>query len=443
MTARLFQPGWFPEPKRHITEADEWTEMPDGRGNIILTAIAGAMRKQGMDYPTLLRQLLLVNKTTMTRDPMPGEMVEQIARSVCRYDPDPDIEIELVDEEAAAVEEENDPNADELFTPFSLLPDPTPIEWLWHPYIPAGRLVMIEGREGIGKGMMAVWLAMRTITGAPYVPGGEVRDPRPVLWFSSEDDPRDDIQPRLLAAGALKGQHEEILFQDLRAGNWAFPKNLNTLEKRIRRYQPGMVIFDPGRSYLAPKSGEESFNNEAALRPGMQALLHTAQDFNVTIVFVHHQNKRGEGTARERSTGSGVFRQVARQVLTLEMVGTNRALAIDKANHIDMANTVHSWDVREVPGTGVAQFVLGGKLPDFKTIDEWRETMQKGEGEIKVEMSLDDLKEAMRGIDCDTIAPAAAQIAKDLGVTVAKATTLRRAAVSAGLIDQHNRWKGC
>lgn len=98
---RPFNPAWLPAsygaaPVSH--EDESWSEMPDGRGNNTMAALGGAMRKQGMDVVTIVKCLSAINRITMTRDPMSQAEVIEIARSVGRYAPRPDIDIELDDE---------------------------------------------------------------------------------------------------------------------------------------------------------------------------------------------------------------------------------------------------------------------------------------------------------------------------------------------------------
>lgn len=90
-----FPTALLPTKRSAVSEGEEWSEMPEGRGNNTMTAIAGAMRRQGMNRQTILKVLLVINKLTMTQDPMPSEDVALIASSVCRYKPDPDIDLEL------------------------------------------------------------------------------------------------------------------------------------------------------------------------------------------------------------------------------------------------------------------------------------------------------------------------------------------------------------
>jgi hypothetical protein len=98
-----FHPPWASDfIVRHGADSQDsevWDEMPDGIGNNTMTALAGTMRKQGMALPTMVRCLAAINKITMTTDPMPKEMIVEIARSVSRYEVDPFLtEIEFDDE---------------------------------------------------------------------------------------------------------------------------------------------------------------------------------------------------------------------------------------------------------------------------------------------------------------------------------------------------------
>jgi hypothetical protein len=98
---RPFDPSWLPASygTAQVTHEDEaWSEMPDGRGNNTMAALGGAMRKQGMDVVTICKCLSAINRITMTRDPMSQAEVIEIAKSVGRYAPRPDIDIELADE---------------------------------------------------------------------------------------------------------------------------------------------------------------------------------------------------------------------------------------------------------------------------------------------------------------------------------------------------------
>lgn len=100
---RNFDPSWLPESfgatQQDRSNVESWDEMPDGRGNNTMASFAGAFRKQGMSPRTIARCLGAINRITMTADPMPIEMLVEITKSVSRYKPMPDIDIEVVDED--------------------------------------------------------------------------------------------------------------------------------------------------------------------------------------------------------------------------------------------------------------------------------------------------------------------------------------------------------
>ena len=74
---------------------------------------------------------------------------------------------------------------------------PRPVEWLWWPYIPFGKITAVAGQMGQAKSLFTVRLASAATTGhgVNTTPGG-------VIMLSAEDDAEDTIRPRLEAAGA-------------------------------------------------------------------------------------------------------------------------------------------------------------------------------------------------------------------------------------------------
>jgi AAA domain len=66
---------------------------------------------------------------------------------------------------------------------------PQTVEWLWHPYIPLGKISMVAGQMGQAKSLLTAWLAADTA-------------PHGAIMLSAEDDVADTIRPRLEAQGA-------------------------------------------------------------------------------------------------------------------------------------------------------------------------------------------------------------------------------------------------
>ena len=80
------------------------------------------------------------------------------------------------------------------------------IDWFWPSRFALGKIGLVAGLPDYGKGQIAAFLAAAA-TSKVALPCNEGPAPQGrVLWFNAEDDVRDTIMPRLLAAGADPGR---------------------------------------------------------------------------------------------------------------------------------------------------------------------------------------------------------------------------------------------
>ena len=84
--------------------------------------------------------------------------------------------------------------------------EPQEVVWLWEPYIPLGKLTILEGDPGVGKTWLALQLTAIISLGEPFPVGNgiptERREPSNVIYLSAEDGLGDTLRPRLDKAGA-------------------------------------------------------------------------------------------------------------------------------------------------------------------------------------------------------------------------------------------------
>jgi hypothetical protein len=73
-----------------------------------------------------------------------------------------------------------------------------------------------------------------------------------------------------------------------------------------------LIVFDPLPDYVAADE-----NNSAEVRAALVPLARLAQEKNVAVLAVLHQNKKNDLTAVQRIGGSGAFAQIARTVLAI------------------------------------------------------------------------------------------------------------------------------
>lgn len=392
-------------------DTDEYDEIPDGRRNDTLAGIGGYLRRQGFSFDLINNTLHGINKLAMTSDPMSQQEVTAIAKSVSRYDVQPDWDIEL--------DGELDP--DTVLQWMADMHMPPPPKWHWKPYLPQSRLVLLDGSEGIGKGLFCAYLAT-LLTGR----GGTV------LWASTEDDPEEDIQRRLLAAGYDRETSAPIGFFTV---DPKFPTHIEPLEQLIAQHGAQMLVLDPGRSFLAPPDGvRASFNDEAAIRPGLESLNKLAKRTGCAIVFVHHWNKNTQTTTQYRAGGSGAFAQVVRHRITLAWHGPtdggSGAFEVSKSN-IGPKGHVHGYGVTPIPKFDTASFELTDPLDDFSDIGEWLKAQESGEDTIELDR-VEDILERITNLPPGGPVPAVAALQAEFGVKRKQAQD-----VIAQLLDMH------
>ena len=76
------------------------------------------------------------------------------------------------------------------------------VDWLWYPYIPYGKITILQGDPGEGKSTMMMQLAALITNGKAMPDGSGDKIPGNVIYQAAEDGIEDTIKPRLEAAGA-------------------------------------------------------------------------------------------------------------------------------------------------------------------------------------------------------------------------------------------------
>ena len=84
---------------------------------------------------------------------------------------------------------------------YSNIPE-TEVDWLWYPYIPFGKLSVLNGDPGNGKSTLMMNIIAAASSGGFVPDGRKMKKPIHVIYQCSEDSAGDTIKPRLIAAGA-------------------------------------------------------------------------------------------------------------------------------------------------------------------------------------------------------------------------------------------------
>lgn len=186
------------------------------------------------------------------------------------------------------------------------------IEWLWYPFIPYGKLTIIQGDPGDGKTTMVLNLAAKLSKGEALDENMKVTEPVNVIYQTAEDGLADTVNPRLELAGA---DCERIIVID------ESDKSLSMVDERLEqaivRTGARLLILDPIQAYLG---GGMDMNRANEARDMTKKLGALAEKTKCAIILIGHMNKASGNKAAYRGMGSIDFFAVARSVLLVGRV---------------------------------------------------------------------------------------------------------------------------
>ena len=171
----------------------------------------------------------------------------------------------------------------------------TSVEWLWFPYIPFGKLTIIQGNPGEGKTYFAMMLTA-ACTNRKLFPNMEDIEPFNVIYQTAEDGMGDTIKPRLVEAGAdlsrvmvIDDSEEVLTLSDDR------------IEKAVRQNHVRLVIIDPVQAFIG---ADVDMNRANEVRPVFRKLGMIAEKTSCAIVLIGHLNKSSGTQSTYRGLGS-------------------------------------------------------------------------------------------------------------------------------------------
>jgi predicted ATP-dependent serine protease len=186
------------------------------------------------------------------------------------------------------------------------------IAWLWYPFIPYGKLTIIQGDPGDGKTTLVLNIAAKLSKGSGLDREMKTMESINVIYQSAEDGLSDTIKPRLEQAGA---DCENIIVID------ESMKSLSMIDERLEeaviRTKAKLLILDPIQAYLG---GGMDMNRANEARDMTKKLAALAEKYQCAIVLVGHMNKAAGNKAAYRGMGSIDFFAVARSVLLVGRV---------------------------------------------------------------------------------------------------------------------------
>ena len=226
----------------------------------------------------------------------------------------------------------------------------TPVEWLWKPYLPFGKLSVLQGNPGEGKTYFAMHLAA-ACTNGKLLPNMERMEPFNVIYQTAEDGLGDTVKPRLIEAGAdldrvlvIDDSEVQLTLSDER------------IEKAIIENNARLVIIDPIQAYLG---ADVDMNRANEVRPIFMRLGQVAQRTGCAILLIGHLNKAAGMQSLQRGLGSIDIAAAVRSVLFIGKLKHDPTMRI----------LTHEKSSLAPPGVSLA-FSLGDE-GGFRWVDEY------------------------------------------------------------------------
>ena len=191
------------------------------------------------------------------------------------------------------------------------------IDWLLYPFIPFGKVTIVQGDPGEGKTTMMLQIIAKLTKGEAVLPSDSdesdleektmALEPVNVIYQTAEDGLGDTIKPRLLSAGAdcsrvmvIDDNDQALTMMDAR------------LEEAIIKTNARLVVLDPIQGFLGTAVDMHRANE---IRPLMKRVAVLAEKYHCAIILIGHMNKNSNGKSSCRGLGFIDFRAAARSVL--------------------------------------------------------------------------------------------------------------------------------
>ena len=195
----------------------------------------------------------------------------------------------------------------------------TEVSWLWYPYIPFGKLTILQGNPGEGKTYFAMQLTAACTTGKA-LPNMTLLEPFNVIYQTAEDGLGDTVKPRLMEAGA---DLTRVLVID--DGDSPLTLSDDRIERAIAENQAHLLIIDPIQAFLG---ADVDMNRSNEVRPVFRRLSDIAQRHACAIILIGHLNKTVGAQSTYRGLGSIDMTAAVRSLLFIGRVKNDPATRV-------------------------------------------------------------------------------------------------------------------
>lgn len=262
-------------------------ESEPGR-DVVLTSMAGSMRRRGFQVNEILAALREVNRRC--EPPLPDATLEKIAASVGRYAPS-DPALRMVVEKGEVAAEVGGWRWRPIDSRALANDTPKP-EWLVSRTLVSGMPLVIGGPQKALKTSIAVDLCVSLATGTPFLGKFAVPTQRRVAVISGESG-----RWALMEAASRVCRSKQVKLEDVDV-RWQFnlprlnePAHLDELRDGIEKDGIEFVVIDPLYLALLPGEKDATASNLFATGPLLLGVASACIEAGATPALCHHATK--------------------------------------------------------------------------------------------------------------------------------------------------------
>jgi putative DNA primase/helicase len=193
------------------------------------------------------------------------------------------------------------------------------VSWFWEPYLPLGKIILLDGDPSCGKTYLALKIAAAVTTrddlpqyGAPMIK----HKPANVLFMTGEDALGDTIKPRFAKVGGddskffvIQGLIVKQDGEDLQSA--ISLQHIPQLTQAMETYKPKLWIVDPFSAFLG---ADVDLHRDNEMRPILERIGKLAEKHKCAVILIRHLNKSSLA-AQYRGMGSIAISASARSIL--------------------------------------------------------------------------------------------------------------------------------
>lgn len=324
-------------------------QIPEGSRNAELTRRAGLYRRIGMS-PSAIEAALRVDNVAMCATPLPDKEIATIAKSVGRYEPDPDASGTPVSPPARSLPSMLIlPNGGEVMSDEDFFARCNlEVAWQIEGFVQCGGLMLLSALPKVGKSELARNMAKAVSGGEPFL--GRRTKKGKVLWIGLAE-PEQTLRAAIETAGLAGRGISWVTSRP--AGTWQ-----TWIAGVIEQHRPDFAIVDEvGRLAL----DLESAYDYSQVIQTTQPFIDLRTKYGTTFVLLHHDKKTG-GTM-----GSAAWDGAVDCIMSLARAqdGTRSISTMQRLGE-DLEPTVLMRD----PNTGTISCGLSKALADQRKVEQ-------------------------------------------------------------------------